>query len=257
MISKNITLSDVKKVLFKKLSDISNIPIRIILLERDKERVEHFNNIIKIVPNAKKFSAIDGNTKEIEKLLEKYSIIISEDYKKVTRGQLGCTLSHISLWKWMIENNIEKSIILEDDVVIPLDFFLQMKEIILELPNDFDFMYLFVHPDKFKIISKTSNNEYEINKNKIIKSYPTWGTVGYMLTLNCAKKLLNDFKILKTSIDSQLTTILHTKYQTFSVKNIFLSTGGQLVSNKQFGMKSNIWNTPQFEINNFIKNNLL
>lgn len=218
---------------------------KVILLERDKKRVEHFEKHIKIkIPEIEIFKAVDSKTSKIEELFSQYNISLSKNYKnEAIRGQLGCSLSHISIWKEMIEKNIENMLILEDDVFIPNNFQEKMKNILDELPKNYDFLYLFVHPYNYKNIDE--NSEYYLkNKKLIVKAYKTFGTVGYLISKNGAQKLLNKFQILETTIDEQLKNLIE-DIKSFSVKKEFLSTVGQLLQTSEISNKlsSNIWNT--------------
>jgi len=233
----------------------SDFSTRVILLERDEKRVKHYNeHIIKKIPSVKIFKAVDSKTEKIEYLLNKFEIKLSNKYiNKATRGQLGCTLSNISLWKEMVEKNIKNLLIIEDDVFIPDDFDNKMNELLKELPSDYDFLYLFVHPHNYIYIDENNNSEYYIKgKNNIVKAYKTYGTVGYLISLNGAKKLLENFNILETTIDDQIKSLIHT-LNSFTVKYEFLSTIGQIKKESDNNIKSNVWNTEKFQtkIKNF------
>jgi len=119
-----------------------------------------------------------------------------------------------------------------------------MYDIMKELPEDYQFTYLFVHPNCIKKVTK-SMGEYLDDKRHIVKGYFTWGTVGYLLTLECAKLLLEEFRILEETIDGQLSKKLE-KFKCFSVKEIFLESVGQLFGTQNCKIKSNIWGGDKF-----------
>ena len=59
------------------------------------------------------------------------------DYKRCFKsgrmlrsGEIGCFLSHLEVWKHMIENNISYAIVLEDDSIIDKHFFKLIHDII-------------------------------------------------------------------------------------------------------------------------------
>lgn len=98
--------------------------------------------------------------------------------KEVIIGQIGCTLSHLKVFKHIIDNNIPISTIFEDDV----HFHPQWKEIAPNFfentPHDFDVIFAgnqIENPEKFPKISKA----------------PCFCTHAYIITLQGAKRLLN------------------------------------------------------------------
>jgi len=221
------------------------IPVHVILLYSDEKRIQHVENNVKNNINSVNILKAVSDKNEINKCIKKFSITIDSKYKKTcTIGQLGCTFSHMLLWKNMVDNNIKEMIVLEDDVEIPSDYEDKIKNIVNELPEDYDFLYLFVHPVIIKNMESVENQKYTIpGKKLIVKGYKTWGTVGYLLTLKTAKMLLENFKNLRTNVDTQITGIIH-EYKVFSVRDKFLSTVGQLRSKKKSKeLKSNVWGT--------------
>lgn len=220
----------------------------IILLERDKDRVDHVNKIRTRFPDIQVFGAIDGQTNKIEEILNTKEFLLSDDYKnKCNRGQLGCLFSHIFLWKKIVAENIKECVIFEDDVEIPNDFHERFLNIHKELPQNYDFLYLFVHPKQYKVL--TEKDAAFIKGNKYIsKAYKTYGTVGYCISLEGAKKLLKLFSKVTGNVDTQISTNLN-KLNIFSVLKPFLSTIGQLESNdKNSKLKSNVWRTKKLQI---------
>lgn len=65
-------------------------------------------------------------------------------YKKLL-GQAGCTLSHFSVLKNSIDNNISNYLVLEDDFEIELskeELFIKLNNSLKELPENWDLLYL-------------------------------------------------------------------------------------------------------------------
>ena len=121
-----------------------SIPIFIILLERDLERVNHVNNNLKpLLEDPIIFPAIDGKTDQIESIMKRENLEISNSFKeKALRGQIGCYLSHYLLWKHIVDSNISEAIIFEDDANITDTFYNSLNKIKEELPVDYKFLYL-------------------------------------------------------------------------------------------------------------------
>ena len=61
--------------------------------------------------------------------------------KPIKGGMLGCSLSHRMIYEDIIENNYEKVLILEDDVIIEQFSFNNFKAAINELPKNWELLY--------------------------------------------------------------------------------------------------------------------
>lgn len=138
------------------------------------------------------FDAIDGNDKEVT---SQYKFHIPNWFdlnsgKAMTNGEVGCALSHYSVWKDIVasveNNNLSQNcnvLILEDDVIFLDNFMEKMQLYINEIDLKYDMIY--VHRKPLNI-----ENEIQLTQhiNIIKKSY--W-TCGYILTYGGAKKLIN------------------------------------------------------------------
>ena len=103
---------------------------------------------------------------------------------RLTKGEVGCFLSHWSIWQKCIERN-EKVLILEDDARLTERFDLQEIE---EITDTYDFLYL-----GWKEMEKS----VPIDDKLVRPVYPYW-TLGYVITPTAAKILCDD--AIKTNI---------------------------------------------------------
>jgi GR25 family glycosyltransferase involved in LPS biosynthesis len=166
------------------------IPTIIIHLEKHKDRMIAMEKKIKktILTDYKYFIAIDG-----ENDLHKYKFKVMENYidpmKKtpITVGEIGCALSHYFVWKYIVDNNIEKCLILEDDTTFKNNFNIEFTNI-MELNIDYDLFYLCRVPltGEYYNLGK----ETEVLENIVVPKY-SYNLNAYVLTNNGAKKLLN------------------------------------------------------------------
>lgn len=62
--------------------------------------------------------------------------------KDLTPGEIGCSLSHMMIYKDVVANNYNKVLILEDDVVIDKKAIKLFPEVVKELPADWQLFYL-------------------------------------------------------------------------------------------------------------------
>jgi glycosyl transferase family 25 len=137
--------------------------IYVLTLERSKERQEEFKRRFKGL-NFSFFYGTDAKLVSSEKLIEE-NIYSEEKAKKVTRikkpltlGHICCSLSHVQIYKEMIEKGYGNALILEDDAV----FNTKINEKVVsnslnELPDDWGLVYLGYkknEPEKLKRYDK-------------------------------------------------------------------------------------------------------
>ncbi len=131
------------------------------------------------------FEAVDGN--KLDETSE-YKFNVLESWydpitnRSLTKGEVGCALSHYTIWQKMVENNIENAIIFEDDIGIPIDFASTFNKLKSELPVDYDLFYL--HRQQ------RTKNEKSYSENLNVANYSYW-LCAYMISNNCAKNLIN------------------------------------------------------------------
>ena len=146
------------------------------------------------------FSAVDGEHIDYGGLLSQ-GFDVCHDWidpilnTRLTKGEVGCFLSHWSIWQKCIERN-EKVLILEDDARLTDRFDLQEIE---KLTDTYNFLYL-----GWKEMAKS----IPIDDKLVQPLYPYW-TLGYVITPESAKILCND--AIKTNIipvDEYLPTMM-------------------------------------------------
>lgn len=116
------------------------------------------------------FKAIDGTT---------------VSYKtKISRGNVGCCLSHLTIWEDIVNKNAELSLIVEDDVVFHDDILNSFESFYSEVPHDWNLLYFGGNHCKLKLDFLTKH---------VHKLKNTYTTHCYAITLKCAKYLLNKY----------------------------------------------------------------
>ena len=130
---------------------------------------------------------------------------------------------------------------LEDDVKIYNNFNKIIDTIYENLPVKFDYVHLFIHPDK-------QNIQYLEGKDgDIIPAEDNFGTVAYMISLRGAKRLVKLTELLKIQapVDRQINfCIQHNFLKAFMIKKPFLLTQGEIMPNRSIyenSFKSTIW----------------
>ena len=100
------------------------IPVLVIsLAQASKRRKFIHEQMIKLKIDYEFFDAVDGN-KLSHAYVNKFKIKEGEQYygQPLSRGELGCAFSHLQVYEKMLTENIEKLIVLEDDVKLNDDF---------------------------------------------------------------------------------------------------------------------------------------
>ncbi len=103
----------------------------------------------------------------------------------LSKGEIGCYLSHKKAWEQILSENLDFAIVLEDDVEVSpklVDFISKLNDI----PEEFDFIKLISPGRKKRVIKRTKFFDYEIVK--WLKP-PTYAA-AQLITKKGASKLL-------------------------------------------------------------------
>jgi GR25 family glycosyltransferase involved in LPS biosynthesis len=95
---------------------------------------------------------------------------------QLTKGAIGCYLSHVKIWENVLKNNYETVLIFEDDAKVPPDLNDKMHEELKNIPNDWDivlFGYICkkcMKYEKYMVVERFMLTHcYIIKKSAIIK----------------------------------------------------------------------------------------
>lgn len=110
--------------------------------EYDKSDLAETHSLIR-------FSAVDGKTvdiasvvspKALGEILQAERLGFRSKHYELTRGAVGCWLSHVNLWKSLLNSDKEVALVFEDDAIIPADIGKRIAE--LQVPEDWDYLLL-------------------------------------------------------------------------------------------------------------------
>ena len=129
-----------------------------------------------------------------------------EKKDNLSMNHIGCTMSHLKAWDYVLENNIYNFLIVEDDVVFKDDFLKKTNEYLKNLPSNWHFIYF----GYFGLAQKDKNNYFiekilfslpklglNEEKNKYIKYNDYFYVPEFPLGLHCYtinKKIIKLFK---------------------------------------------------------------
>jgi GR25 family glycosyltransferase involved in LPS biosynthesis len=208
----------------------------------DVKRMSDTQNIL--VNNNIKFKRIKAVT--IDKIEDSH----------LTNEIIGCALSHMKIWKKIVDDDLDNAVIFEDDMFLIDDWKNVLNKGLKELPDDWDIFTLGnfgiknkndIYDSPFNFIfyciikcldigcnkSDSFNddkNKYNFNKDKynidnkdnlknIVKPYFFTGLYGYAISKKGAKKLINIIKSIhdiKFHIDVMIS-MLHKELNIYSL----------------------------------------
>jgi len=184
--------------------------VYVIHMAKNKERIDNFNNYyynsdMKFKP-FEIFPAVVGkdiNLIDYVSAKAYHQILMTEKTKKrlhhydLTRGAVGCYLSHLSIYKNLLMSKYTYTVVFEDDVIMASDFYSRLEHSIKVIPKDWDILLLGVMCLKCDI------------EKDYIKINRFWGTHGYIVNKKGANKLIEYLdKPLSKQIDADLSLLI-------------------------------------------------
>lgn len=172
------------------------LPIKayVINLDKNKERWNvlreaYLENPISQIP-LERFSAVVGKEVDLQpwlspEAIRELQVTEALGYRtrhyQLTRGAVGCFLSHYTLAKKLIEDpQYTMYLILEDDAGISKDSYEEMKKVLRKAPKDWDYLFLGHH--------RLLGQPFEIPLFTKITGF--WGMFGYLLHKRGAEKFV-------------------------------------------------------------------
>ncbi|XP_057565320.1 procollagen galactosyltransferase 1 isoform X2 [Hippopotamus amphibius kiboko] len=137
--------------------------------------------------------AVDGkamNTSQVEALGIQMLPGYQDPYhgRPLTKGELGCFLSHYNIWKEVVDRGLQKSLVIEDDLRFEIFFKRRLMNLMRDVEQeglDWDLIYVgrkrmqVEHPEK--AVPRV--------RNLVEADYSYW-TLAYVISLQGAHKLL-------------------------------------------------------------------
>lgn len=162
------------------------------LVRRDERRKKMEKNFDLLGLDVEHFPAVDGKTMS-EEWIKQQGIEFMPGFvdpyhdRPMTYGEIGCFMSHYLIWKKMVDEHLEMILILEDDVKFEPYFRGRVTNILSQAKHTgkkFDLLYF-----GRKALSHADERYIDGTNNLVEVGYSYW-TLGYVLTLEGARKLL-------------------------------------------------------------------
>jgi GR25 family glycosyltransferase involved in LPS biosynthesis len=182
-----------------------NIPVFVILLERDAARRRHVHeNIVPRLPSARIVGATDYQSGGVADWLAANKVMVDRaKYRTVGDSKLACTVSHLRVWQTIVIERIPHAIVLEDDVDILDDFEVQLDRIETRLDDGCEFIHLYVHP---KFQDEMAAEQVKSNA-PLVPYVPPYGRSAYLLSGGGALKLAREFQTVTDHGDLMVSAL--------------------------------------------------
>ena len=170
------------------------VKIYILNLDKHIDRKKEMQIRLSLIKNIdyEFVSGIDGKN-ITDDYLDKNNIKVNEffrnpfSYNSITMGEIGCCLSHIKIWEKIVYDNTQTAVILEDDCIFDNDF-----EYLISSINErkifekADMVYL-----GRKVFNENEPTMINLKYHSLVKPNFSYWTIGYMISLQGVKKLIN------------------------------------------------------------------
>ncbi|XP_051509864.1 procollagen galactosyltransferase 2-like [Myxocyprinus asiaticus] len=168
--------------------------IFLINLKRRLDRRERMLNTLEVLRlEVSVLDAVDGkalNTSQLQALGIEMLPGYMDPYSKrvLTRGEIGCFLSHHLIWKQVVERGLQCVLLLEDDVRFEPRFKRRLQIIMEDVKRaQLDWDLIYVGRKRMQVAQPEVSVE---GVNNLVEADYSYWTLGYALSLQGAKKLL-------------------------------------------------------------------
>lgn len=175
--------------------------IYVVNLDRHPDRLASIDQqLSELNLGYRRIAAVDGSNLSQAELNKVYDPILCKKTigRELARGEIGCSMSHLSIYRKMVESQTPLACILEDDAQVSA----QLPEILesLEYLGSIQepMICLLTHVGRYTAWgAKKLNNKH----HQICKTIHAFCSHGYLINLAAARKLLSNNDLLKNPID--------------------------------------------------------
>ncbi|XP_043550645.1 procollagen galactosyltransferase 1 [Chiloscyllium plagiosum] len=185
------------------------------LKRRPDRRMRMLNSLHEQEIACKVIDAVDGrafNSTQIKALGINMMPNYEDPYsgRPLTKGEMGCFLSHYNVWKEIVDRGLQTSVVIEDDLRFEIFFKRRLKYLMKEVEKvalDWDLIYIgrkrmqVDHPEK----------SVPGVRNLVEADYSYW-TLGYVLSLQGAQKLIDAKPFTKMLPVDEFLPVMYNKH---------------------------------------------
>ena len=173
----------------------------VINLKRREDRLESFMKRCEL-SDVKIEYAFDGKNQEHEIQEDRE---LTNKFSNLMVGEIGCFISHMRLYKKLIESDLDFIVIFEDDAIFCEDFKFKFEKVLSEITDTMGLLYFggrfdpnFAMPSEYYNDFSDSISHHNINPElKVSSTDSVWWhirtTHGYIIFKNAAKKIFDIF----------------------------------------------------------------
>ena len=157
------------------------LPVLIVNMDRCEQRLETTMRRVKEAgfTDVTRFRAVDGQL--ADELASAWLIHGSPEFDQNNtdfnkyKGEQGCLVTHLNIWKHIIDYKMERVIVFEDDVFFHKDWCALAPEFFKATPQDYDILYM--------------GSQMELASNADVCVVPVYCTHAYVISQSGARKL--------------------------------------------------------------------
>lgn len=122
----------------------------------------------------------------------------SEGGRQLSRGEIGCALSHLKIYQQMTAENIGLALVLEDDAALSADFAHELTQVCEAVDWQTHDVALLSHIHKYTLWGARQIS----GKLRLVRPIRAYNGNGYLLTQRGARKLLAELRPVYQPADS-------------------------------------------------------
>lgn len=164
----------------------------LINLERNVDRLKSASRQLEALGiRYERFPAVDGSAltdDDRKRVMARFHARMAR-HNPLTKGELGCALSHAAIWRKMVEERIPVALVFEDDVQLSDGFTRALARVTESVDVGRAQVYLF-SDGLFRPFAETDGVSESIERLEGPRLKLVWGTEAYVMTLPAARNLL-------------------------------------------------------------------
>ncbi len=208
-------------------------PIYVVNLKKSVDRFENVKKVMnKYNLNFQRFDAVYGKDLSEEEINKNTNIFCRT--LLCNNGSIGCAMSHMQLWRQLLEDKVNHTyLILEDDIQ---DIDIEQMNNLINFINNNNFDYDYISLNCVSFLCQNINKGIKVNdKLYLTQKIFAMGTAAYIINKKGANKLLNILEKEKISyhIDMVITVkkILHNEFKHYNTNYNLVTLNDNLVIN--------------------------